>query len=144
MTGVRNTRCLQERSQPTGTFSCARAWERYSSGAIGTPKWCHSCIPAGATLAPLRRGRPALDTRAILRCVNLRDLRIARGWSLEDVSIAVAYDEGYLYRIEHGQRRASPALRMALRRLYGLSASQARLVPELTPPSRLVAVEDEA
>ncbi|MDG2520519.1 helix-turn-helix transcriptional regulator [Caulobacter segnis] len=41
---------------------------------------------------------------------NLRDLRVSRGWTQEELAFSARLDEGYLGKIERGKRNPSVAV----------------------------------
>jgi transcriptional regulator with XRE-family HTH domain len=55
--------------------------------------------------------------------VRLKQLRLERGWTLDDVARQSNFSKGYLSRLESGDRQASIASVLTLARLFGVSVA---------------------
>ena len=65
---------------------------------------------------------------------HLRQLRVARGWTLESLAAATDLSVPYLSRLESGQRQPSLAALLTLAHAYGLTVSELLGERRTAPP----------
>jgi ribosome-binding protein aMBF1 (putative translation factor) len=66
--------------------------------------------------------------------LHLADIRLARGWSQDDLGFLLGRSASLIAEVEVGRRTLSPDDRVRLKRLLRLDARTARRVAELAGP----------
>jgi len=73
---------------------------------------------------------------------RLRDLRLQRGWILEEVAARGGLSKGFLSRLESGDRQASIAAVLTLSRIFDVSLASLFESPPVAPACLIVRASD--
>ncbi len=74
---------------------------------------------------------------------RLRELRLRRGWTLEEVAARGGFSKAFLSRLESGSRQASIAAALTLARIFNVTLTSLFESPALAQPCVVVRASDQ-
>lgn len=99
-----------------------------------------------ATLLPIRRAEPdqSIQSQLCSFGTRLRELRLQRGWTMQELAARCGLSKAFLSRLESGDRQASIAAVLTLSRIFGVSLASLFESPLATEPCVIVRAADTA